>query len=422
MKQEPRILTIVKDVYERTQGRNFPSFKERVASLNSPTYNEIFGPIQTTEYNGLILFRYGRYSDVLNDESEDFGEAWETFWMKYNGLYRELRSIVIDTERMEVALYPFDKFFNINELPETSEAEIIRRIENATESIEFSDKLDGSMVSARFYNGQVILTGSKSLNPTQSWRLEQNYRMLKENPNLYRLIAEHPEYTLIFESLTKEDAHVVKYKDEEMGLHLIGVRDMNDYSIKTYAEVVRLANEYGVQATRIFDKRIEEIMSSLDDKTSDEAEGFVANIDGFMVKIKYSAYCRMHGILGKLSSINLIIRAIADGNLDDLYSKVPTAYRGRIDAIARVVNNYAQSIEKKVEDFYKEHCNLSVKDYAIAVKEEAEPSIAGYCFAKYKGREYNLLKKGSNGYKKLTDMGIKKEDYLNLFGETEEEE
>ena len=420
MKQEPKILTIVRDIYKRTKGQTFPSFKERVESLNSPTYSDMFAPIQTVEDGDLILFRYGRYTDVLNDEVEDFGDAWETFWLKFNGLYRELRSIVIDVKRMEVALYPFDKFFNINELPETSEEEIIRRIENATESVEFSDKLDGSMVSARYYGGRIVLTGSKSLDPEQSWRLKENYRMVKNNSNLNRLITENPQYTLIFESITKADAHVVKYEDDQMGMHLIGIRDMRDYSIRPYSEVIKLANQYGVQTTTVFDKRIEEIMSSLDDKTSDEAEGFVANIDGFMVKIKYSAYCKMHGILGKLSSINLILQSIAEGTIDDLYSKVPTAYRSRIDAVVRVATNYIRTMEEKIANFYEKHKHLPLKEYALTVQSEGEKGVAGYLFAKYKGLPYNVLKKGSNGYKKLTELGVKKEDYISIFDEVGE--
>ncbi len=63
-------------------------------------------------------------------------------------------------------------------------------------------------------------------------------------------------------------------------------------------------------------------MNELNDKSSDEAEGFVINIDGYKVKLKYNDYVHIHKAISKLSSINLVIRSIADEKYDDLLAKL----------------------------------------------------------------------------------------------------
>lgn len=410
--KELQILKIVRDVMTRTKGQTFPDFKQRVVSLHDPTYDAIFANVQTTEKGSIVLFRYGRYSDVFSGEVENFGADWANFWDAFDGVYRELRSITIDTDTLEVVTYPFNKFFNINELAETSETEVEKRI-RAAASVEFSDKLDGSMVVGRYWNGDVFLTGSKSLDPKQSWRLQDSYDMV--TPGIRRMLTEHPDKTFIFESLTKKDAHVVKYDDKDMGLHLIGIRNMEDYCMFSYKDVLRFAEQYEVQTTKVFDKSLNEILESLDDISSDQAEGFVANIDGWFLKIKYNQYAKMHGILSKISSINLIIRAIADGTLDDLYSKVPTVYRGRIDSVVSVVMKYVLETEGRINEFYEKNKHLNVKDFCILTNSTADRDIRGFIIAKYKKQPYNVLKRGSCGYKKLSDMGIDSSKYIEIF-------
>ena len=55
--------------------------------------------------------------------------------------------------------------------------------------VEFSDKLDGSMQSARYYNGQIVMSGSQAVDPSQSWRLRDGYSRLTENHR--KMIEEH---------------------------------------------------------------------------------------------------------------------------------------------------------------------------------------------------------------------------------------
>ena len=160
--------------------------------------------------------------------------------------------------------------------------------------------------------------------------------------------------TFIFEYISLKDAHVVKYTKEQEGLYLIGIRS-NEYGTELpYHAVTIIANMYKIPTTEIFNKTFNEVMNELDDKSSDEAEGFVINIDGYKIKVKYNDYVHIHKALSKLSSINLIIHSIADDQYDDLLSKLPTAYHEKVKRVAAIVFHYIRTTEKQIREYYNE--------------------------------------------------------------------
>lgn len=377
-------------------------------------YENMLRCIELNQYKNMLLFRYARYSNVYDGEIEASGGD---LWDRYNGFYRECRSIVIDIENDCIILSPFKKFFNINELEETSLSNIQRRIDNA-KTIEFSDKLDGSMQSARWYGDKIIMAGSQAINPNNSWRLEDGYRMINSLPGYRKMLMEHPDCTFIFEYISLKDAHVVRYKKEQEGLHLIGIRNVNSGEESDYHEVVSIANEYHIPTTEIINKTLEQAMNELDDKTSDIAEGFVINIDGYKVKLKYNDYVHIHRALSKLSSINLIIRSIADDQYDDLLSKLPAAYHESVQKIAAIVIKYIDDMEKKIKEYYKEAPKNNKKEFMNYVTQHVPKKYQHFCRDLYIGRKINVLKSGSKEsphYKKLNEMGI--DDYSKLFME-----
>ena len=310
-------------------------------------YEELLSCLELNQHENMLLIRYGRYSNIYDGEVEASGED---LWDRYGGFYRECRSVVIDVENDCIILSPFSKFFNVNELEETSLDNIRKRISNA-KTIEFSDKLDGSMQSARWYNNRIIMAGSQAINPDNSWRLQDGYRMINELPGYKEMLEKYPECTFIFEYISLKDAHVVKYTKEQEGLYLIGIRRVDNGEEYDYRTVLEFAKVFNIPTTKLFDKTIEQVMKELDDKSSDEAEGFVINIDGYKVKLKYNDYVHIHKALSKLSSINLIIRSIADNKYDDLLSKLPVAYHDQVKKVANVVVEYIAKTEKIIEKY-----------------------------------------------------------------------
>lgn len=376
-------------------------------------YEDMFSCLEMNQFGTFVLIRYARYSNVYDGETEVSGED---FWDRYDGFYRECRSVVIDVKNECLVLTPFKKFFNINELEETNYDKVKDRINKAT-YIEFTDKLDGSMQSARWYDNKIVMAGSQAINPSNSWRLEDGYRMINSLPGYKDMLKHFPTCTFIFEYISLKDAHIVKYKKEQEGLYLIGIRDVNTGVELPYRTVIYIANEYYIPTTKLFDKKLDEVMSELDDKKSDEAEGFVVNIDGFKVKIKYNDYTYIHKALSKLSSINLVIRSIADDKYDDLLSKLPIAYHENVKKVSNVVFNYIKETRNKIREYYNAAPKNSKKDFMIYVDRNVPKQYKGYCRDMYYGKDFNVIKSYGETqcphYKKLKDMGV--ENYNELF-------
>lgn len=372
-----------------------------IAELNDELYLSMFESIQTSQNGELVLVRYGEYSDVFGGESEIvYGE----FWDRFDNFYRECRSIVINVVSDEIAILPFNKFFNINELDETNIDVVKERMLNA-KSIEITDKLDGSMQCARFYNNKIIMSGSKSLSVNDSWRLADGYKMLTTNENYVQMLTENPDLTFIFEYLSYEDSHVVIYSEDDYGLHLIGVRNTITGELYSYNVMLDYAKKYNVKTTTLFvDKTLDEIMDSLDDYKSNEKEGFVLNIDNFMVKIKYNDYVAMHKILSQISSINLIIKAIGDGIFDDFISKIPTSYRQRVLDVAKKIFKYISLINADIEKYYNQTIELEFVEKMKYIQQNAPKSLQGMIINKVKGNEINVIKRKSGNYIKIKEI------------------
>lgn len=380
--------------------------------IDKDKYREIISNLEINQYNDFVLLRYGKYSDIYNGE-EDITN--DTFWDLYDGFYRECRTVVIDTKQLKIVLCGFKKFFNINELPETDEKIIIEKINNA-KSFEISDKLDGSMQIASCYNDKIVMCGSQAINPEKSWRLQDGIRMLnsEEYSKIREAIKKYPEYCFIFEYISLQDAHVVVYNKEQEGLYLIGIRNRNTGVQLSYKAVNNVANTFHIRTTKLFNKTFDEIKNDTKTYKSNEKEGYVLNIDGYLVKIKVDDYVLIHNTMSKLSSINATIKSIADDTFDDFISKVPKNYQDRIMKTANFVFNYVEKTKKEVEDYFNKAPKNSRKDFMIWVDKSVPKCYNGYVKNLYLGNENNYIKTGTGHYKKMSEMGYKGE-YLDLF-------
>ena len=401
---------------KRTIGDNFTLevlFKDLIELYCTDGQKKICEPLQLNQKGELLLIRYGRYSDVFNGESEyDFVDFWDMF----DGFYQECRSLVINLELEEIVLSPFKKFRNLGECEENSLENIKRKIDVA-KSIEITDKLDGSMQSARWYYNEVIMSGSQSLSLSDSWRLTDGHNMLTSNLNYVTMLNHYSDCTFIFEYISLQDAHVVLYDKSQEGLYLIGIRSVIDGEQYSYKDVLKIANEYGVKTTKLYDKTLDEVMSELDKYKAHEKEGFVMNIDGYMVKIKCDDYVNIHRILSNISSINLIIQKISEDQFDDLIAKVPLSYRDRVTKVANVIYDYIKRTNDIVTDIYSIADKSDKKSFMIWVENNVDKELRGYVRNLYLGNENNYLKRGQ-GLKKLKDMGIN-DNYSALFAEEE---
>ena len=398
----------IKNDYRETFGElDTDEFEKWLVRLDNKEYNNIFCHLKVKQFNDFIIIRYG------------MDEMHESMWTDSESIFRECRSVVIDVVNEQLVLVPFRKFFNLNEVEENKFESVQNEIKDA-KSVEITDKLDGSMQSARYYKGDIFLSGSMALDRNNSWRLSDGYSKLTQNHK--DMIVENPEFTFIFEYISVKDAHVVYYLPEDEDMYLIGMRNVFTGKQLAYKDVKNFAAKYGVPMTKIENRGFEDIIEAAKRFKSTEKEGWVLNIDGHMVKLKCDDYVQLHRVLNKFSSVNTIIKNIADGTFDDLISKVPENYTGRINRVAKLIYEYMKNTNKNIEDCYLKAPKQDRKEYMVWVTNNCPKEIQGYLRQKYLNKEYHVLKTcfmNSTKYKKLNEIWLEGTNSA-LFEELEE--
>lgn len=214
------------------------SIADMCVRLNTKEYRNFLRCVTITNHNEFNLVKY---SLILGGDTD--------LYTNPNSIYREMRGLCIDVLNDEIVLCPFPKFFNVNEIEETA-IDIVKNQIKQANKFEISNKMDGSMLSVRYYNGQFILggTGSLHLNGNNP-RLDECYSWLSDEYK--NMIAENADKTFMFEYISQNDIHVVRYAENEQGLYLIGIRDVNNGYVCYYDEVVDYARRYGVKTISV---------------------------------------------------------------------------------------------------------------------------------------------------------------------------
>lgn len=324
-----------------------------VDSLGNAFYSAIIDELIVKQYGDLALLHYGIPHDM---DGTDFFQA-------YGGIFRECRSLVIDLRNETMVLTPFSKFRNLGECEECSVENVMRLIEHA-KVVEFSEKLDGSMQSARMVGGRLVMSGSKGLDRSQSYRLNGGYGYVESHDNYIKMLADHPDWTFIFESIFENDPHVVVYDEE--GLYLVGIRDSADGREFDYREVIGVAEAYGIPATALYDLSFDEALAFLERTSGKEHEGFVLNVDSFRVKMKSDDYVRINGWIFGLRHDDILLKAVLAGEIDDILPKLPKAYRDDVEARAGRIFEAIDRRRSTVESYY-----LALKDEGFDTRKDS---------------------------------------------------
>ena len=416
--------------------------EEWIEELDDDKHRQRINPLSFSQRDEILLVRYGREEDCFDEQEEtanlrqqlteamseeeknklleqlkeDYLNKKEKFWNSYKGFYRECRSVVIDLKKEQLVLTPFAKFFNLGEMQETTHP-VIMDIMPTLKNIEITDKKDGSMQCATCYEGEIFMSSSKSIEPNGSWRLVSGMEMLYSQSNYVDMVRENPDYTFIFEYIALKDAHVVVYEKEDEGLYLLGIRETNTGKQLTYKEVLEIGKYYGVRTTEIFkNESFFNIMNSLDNYKSNEKEGWVLNLikeDGTsqLIKLKCNDYVGVHKLISKISSVNVVIKNIADNTYDDLVAKVPETYKNRVLKISQVIFEYLRKMEKDISKYANQiDKTQEKKDIMIWIDENVPKSLKTYVRNEYLGVSYSLLKTKEHTatphYKNAKELGI----------------
>ncbi|MFR2888748.1 MAG: RNA ligase [Clostridium butyricum] len=249
--------------------------------------------------NGISSFNFTR--------SAFFKEVWTEQTVKTRGLF-------INTDTYEIASRSYEKFFNINERPETQLSTLCNTLKFPLKAYV---KYNGYLGTVGYNcNVDELLITSKSTDKGDyaAWFSQLLYQKLGvENLDRFKEYIKTNNCSFVFEVISKNDPHIIEYKEED--IILLDIIDRNiEYKHQDYDSLVKVANSFGLNYKKLAYEfnSIDEFknwyykVTKEDWKYNNEyIEGFVLeDSEGFMFKLKleyYKFWKLMRGVVKDVS-------------------------------------------------------------------------------------------------------------------------
>lgn len=231
----------------------------------------------------------------------------------------ECRGVVFDLAG-NIIQYPFDKVFNYSEPNEKNEP--TGKDIKDDDKVQVVEKLNGflGLITLHPFHNRLLFSTTGSLKSNFVDYIEDVVRKDSHYSDLMSYFCKNKDVTLMFEVLHKDDPHIIEYKDEDLGLYLIGARKKKEGSqLFSEAQLDVLAEKLNLKRPKHF------LMSFKDAKNLTKN----SKIEGYMIidpkkgkvlcKFK-TPYYLITKFLGRLSNKNLV----------NLY-KNPSNFKSKID-------------------------------------------------------------------------------------------
>lgn len=316
--------------------------------------------------NCIMSYQVGDFLILRYDEIRIFNNllvVGNTYNM-YGQLLRECRSFVLDIRNFEVVSLPFYKFMNMNEAEDYTYEAVMQRLKCA-KVVEYTDKLDGSFIQITklkkkydFYGYEDLLTSSKNIRDTLI--VTGARKWYEGHVNYKEMVRSYPGFTFMFEWISMDDTHIVYYTKEQVGLYLIGARNKSTGELLNYEQIKEIANKFNVMSTKMYDLTFESMVDTLSKFKAAEKEGYVVNIDGFLLKMKCTDYLEMVCLLKENGHGNAVLRAISNNSIDELMSMLPKEYHERVKEVAEQAYAYISMVSGKVNECVDYLCQIDI--------------------------------------------------------------
>lgn len=241
---------------------------------------------------------------------------WNTGFHK---LARLCRGKIFDIKTEKIVSYPFDKFFNINEVPENDEKLITEMFKNSTYQF-IGDKKDGSTIIISKYKGEPLITTNGSFDSEQ---IPMAKEILTKTHQKFLDDLDYG-YTYIFELIHPQNRIIIDYGDEK-ALYLLAIRDLSTLKLLDIKSIKSFAEKYNFKMPKQFNfDNIKDIVEIATTSTEKDREGWVLRLglpsgDEHMLKIKLDEYFKMHRLKEEVR-LPLVYRLLVEHTLDDFMS------------------------------------------------------------------------------------------------------
>ena len=291
--------------------------------------------ISYVQKGNLLLLKYSK-------------NIWNTGW---HNLAKQCRGKVIDLESREIVVYPFDKFFNLNEVEETN-LERIEDLLNKANKVYVTDKKDGSAIIVTKYKGDLIINTNGEFENIQI----ELAKKLFEQKYLYFYQNVPEGFTFVFELIHPENRIVLDYGSEKK-LYLLAIRDLTTLKLKSYEELEDFSNEYKLDITESFSfETLSYFMNKAQLETKDIKEGWVFRIitdnEDIMFKLKYTEYFNL-ARLKNIPSLKKVYTLLVSGTLDDALSVVDSDIKDSVMKDISVIYDYIEKFKELIVEDVK---------------------------------------------------------------------
>jgi RNA ligase len=319
--------------------------------------------------NGLVTKRFrkdGKFY-ILNYTNEcQFENIWDDITCKCRGL-------VCDASNDWVVCRPYQKFFNYEQ--------VLDKIPNLPFSL--FEKLDGSLIVAAEYKGELVWATRGSFHSDQAEWAEKLLRVYWEDFSCSDYPTEN--LTFLFEAVYSENQIVVKYEKDNLILH--GVLD-NDTGKDYFLFDSEWFDGFFYIAKKCDYRNLEEI-KKLD---WPNAEGFVATFEnGFKCKIKFENYVRLHKVLTGVSEKHVWEHLAANTPLSEYLKDIPDEFMDWMKEVETKLKNEFKIIEtcgKMLHDWAKSE-SVDQKGFAVKVLSQSNKLLTSVAFSLYHNRDYS---------------------------------
>ncbi len=302
---------------------------------------------------------------TVNDFSLIYKETGNLFLLKYNQIHadwskqinHECRGIILEKDTYNIVCLSFFKFFNIGE-------GYVKPID--WDSAKYYEKLDGSIMTAYFYNNKwnvctsgTIDAGSSANNGITTfqdlfWRSVVDTYGSVEKFTSQLFIG----YFYMFELCTPENIVVTHHT--EYKIYLLGVRDKISLQEK---EIESMANSKFFLKARTFDlSSVDDMLAQFENMTWQE-EGFVVCDKNFnRGKCKNPKYVAVHHTATGVSPYS-IVNVIKTNEMDEFLAYFPS----RKEEVDNLSTKW-KAEEAKLTSLYNNVKDIEdKKDFALAV-------------------------------------------------------
>lgn len=309
-----KALVITKDKTEIVAIKNniinplatFSESKEKEDIWWNETRNELTNQILKNKYIKIKnLQELNLYS--LNFTSKAFyKKAWNSITTKARGLY-------VDKDSGEVMIRSYNKFFNLNEAPETDEKKLPQTL---AFPIKCYYKYNGFLGIASTINDEFVLASkSVTYGDYKDYFQEIFDTLTEEEKNQFKELSKKYNCSFTFEVENIKDKHIIDFKENRLILldaipnsyEFNGIDIDREFSNKVISQM-KITSKNLIKKELLAEfNSFEELKDYVRKHTNDRnIEGLVVeDSKGFMFKIKYNYYRslkELRGVLFKVSS------------------------------------------------------------------------------------------------------------------------